>query len=185
MTTPVTPAPQAAVSGAPRSVPTTPAPTTAAPRTAAPTTAAGKLAGDVAKALQVALAAEQVAVWAYDLVAAYDPDDANIIATIRNGHLARRDATAGLLTGGGAKAPIAAPGYSIPQQVNDPRSARALSATIEGDCAAAWRGVIGSTDSVALRTTALAGLSDSAVWLTTMKVAAKTQPATVAFPGGV
>lgn len=152
--------------------------------TSAPAAATGKLAADVAEALQAALAAEQVAVWAYDLVAAYDPDDANIISAIRTGHLARRDATTDLLVSGGAAAPIAAPGYSIPLPVTDPTSARALSAIIEGDCAAAWRGVIGTTDSTSLRATALAGLSDSAVWLTTLKMAAKTQPATVAFPGG-
>lgn len=184
MTAPVSPPPPAGGSGRPTAAPVDPAPTTPGRSTAAPSTAAGKLAGDVSRALQVALAAEQAAVWAYDLVAAYDPDDANIIATIRTGHLARRDATASLLAGGGAKAPVTAPGYSLPAPVTDPTSARALAATIEGDCAAAWRGVIGTTDSIALRTTALAGLSDSAVWLTTLKMAAKTQPATVAFPGG-
>jgi hypothetical protein len=171
MTAPVAPTPPGGSSTAPAA----PAGTT--------TPTSGRLAADVAKALQVALAAEQAAVWAYDLVAAYDPDDADIVATIRSGHLARRDDTADLLVAGGTTAPVAAPGYSVPQQVTDPNSARALSAIIEGDCAAAWRGVIGETDSTALRATALAGLSDSAVWLTTMKLAARTLPATVAFPG--
>lgn len=175
MTAPVTPTPPAGRSTAPTSTPVGAA--------AASTAATGKLATDVAKALQVALAAEQAAVWAYDLVAAYDPDDASIIATIRSGHLARRDATADLLVAGGAAAPVPAPGYSVPLAVTDPKTARALGAVIEGDCAAAWRGVIGETDSTSLRARALAGLSDSAVWLTTMKMAAKTLPATVAFPG--
>ena len=138
---------------------------------------------DTAKALQAALASEQVAVWAYDIVAAYDPADADIIATIRAGHLARQGATSGYLAAGGATAPGPAPAYSLPRPVTDPASARALAAVVEGDCASAWRAVIGSTDSASLRSVALAGLSDSAVWLTTLKVAAKTIPATVAFPG--
>lgn len=142
-----------------------------------------KLPADTAKALQAALAAEQVAVWAYDVVAAYDPTDADTISTIRAGHLARQGATSNYLVSGGATAPGPAPAYSLPQPVTDPISARALSAVVEGDCASAWRAVIGATDSASLRTLALAGLSDSAVWLTTLKLAAKTSPATVAFPG--
>ena len=147
------------------------------------TSAPTKLPSDTAKALQAALAGEQVAVWAYDIVAAYDPADADTISTIRSGHLARQGATSGYLVAGGAAAPGPAPAYSLPRPVTDPASARALAATVEGDCASAWRAVIGSTDSASLRSIALAGLSDSAVWLTTLKLAAKTSPATVAFPG--
>ena len=146
-------------------------------------TAATKLPADTVTALQAALASEQVAVWAYDLVAAYDPADADVISTIRAGHLARQGATAGYLAAGGAAGPGPAPAYSVPQPVTDPASARALSAVVEGDCASAWRAVIGATDSESLRSIALAGLSDSAVWLTTLKVAGKVSPATVAFPG--
>ncbi|MET3803503.1 hypothetical protein ABIB25_000487 [Nakamurella sp. UYEF19] len=158
-------------------------PSTTSPST--PTTAApsGKLSALTAKALQVALAAEQVAVWAYDLVAAYDPADADEIAVIRAGHLARQGATASLLIKGGASAPGPAPAYSLPMKVTEVVGARALSAVIEGDCAAAWHSVIGTTDSGSLRTIALAGLSDSAVWLTMLRIAAKTIPATVPFPG--
>lgn len=148
-------------------------------RRSAPT----KLPPDTAKALQAALASEQVAVWAYDVVAAYDPADADVISTIRAGHLARQGATSGYLVAGGAAAPGPAPAYSLPRPVTDPVSARALAAVVEGDCASAWRAVVGTTDSASLRSIALAGLSDSAVWLTTLKVAAKTSPATTAFPG--
>lgn len=158
-----------------RSAPIEPAPTSTSPTI--------KLPADSAKALQAALAAEQVAVWAYDLVAAYDTADAGVIGAIREGHLGRREATASLLVTGGSKAPPPAPSYSIPQPVTDAASARALSATVEADCAGAWRGVIGSTDNSALRDTALAGLSDSAVWLTQLKMAAETMPATLPFPG--
>lgn len=152
-------------------------------RSAANTAAPAKLPTDTVTALQAALAGEQVAVWAYDVVAAYDPADADAISTIRSGHLARQGATAGYLIAGGATAPGPAPAYRLPQPVTDPASARALAAVIEGDCASAWRAVIGTTDSASLRSVALAGMSDSAVWLTTLELAAKASPATVAFPG--
>jgi Domain of unknown function (DUF4439) len=138
---------------------------------------------DTARALRTALAAEQVAVWAYDLVSAYDIADGDTIAGIRSGHLARQQATATLLINGGSSAPSPAAAYSLPTKVTDAASARALSSVIETDCAQAWRGVIGATDDTSLRTAALAGLSDSAVWLTTLKLAARTSPATVPFPG--
>lgn len=142
-----------------------------------------KLPSDTAKALKAALASEQVAVWSYDIVSAYDPADAELISTIRAGHLARQGATNGYLIAGGVAAPGPAPAYALPLPVTDQASARALSAVVEGDCASAWRAVLGATDSASLRSIALAGLSDSAVWLTTLKLAAKTSPATVAFPG--
>jgi len=165
-------------------VPSIPAvPVSAGSQPAQPSSAAIKLDAAMSTALQLALAAEQAAVWAYDLVAAYDPADAAIIATIQVGHLSRRDSTAALLVSGGSTAPEAAAAYSIPNQVRDVASARALSTTVEGDCAAAWRGAIGSTDNPTLRVIALAGLSDSAVWLTTMQLTAKVLPATVPFPG--
>jgi hypothetical protein len=181
MTSPATPsAPAPGSSGIPASAPASSA--TSAP---VPTSrrAPIKLAADSAKAVQLALAAEQVAVWAYDLVAAYDVADAALIAIIRNGHLARREATATLLVSGGSKAPAPAPSYSIPAPVTDVVSARALSATVESDCTSAWRAVIGTTDDGALRTVALAGLSDSAVWSTRMKMAAKAKIVTEPFPG--
>jgi hypothetical protein len=152
-----------------------PTPTPAAPPT--------KLSAETARAIQRALAAEQVAVWAYDVVAAYDPADADLIATIKAGHLARADATTALLVAGGSKAPSPAPAYALPKPVTDLAGARALSDVIEADVAAAWRGVIGATDNTVIRNAGLAGLSDSAVWLTSLKLAANTNPATLPFPG--
>ena len=142
-----------------------------------------KLPAETVKALRAALAAEQVAVWAYDVVAAYDPADADLIATIKAGHLARADATTALLVAGGSTAPDPAPAYALPNPVTNVAGARALSDVIEADSAAAWRGVIGATDNTVIRNAALAGLSDSAVWLTSLKLAANTNPATLAFPG--
>ncbi len=179
--TPTPPTGSGATSPAGGTVARTPALGTTAP--GAPQGAAEKLTPESVKALQLATSAEQAALWAYDLVSAYSPADADAIAAIRSGHLARRDDTVGRLVRGKATAPAAAPWYSV-QPVTDVRSARQLSVTIETDCANAWRAVIGSTDSAELRTAALAGLSDSAVWLTTLKIAAKTSPPTIPFPGG-
>ena len=185
MTSAVPPPAGAGASGAAPSSAPAAASTSAAPATPTAPAKPIKLAADTAAALQAALAAEQVAVWGYDLVAGYDPADADLIATIRSGHLARAQATANLLVSGGSTAPSPAASYALPKPVTDAASARALAATIEGDCAAAWRGVIGATDNTTIRDAALAGLSDSAVWLTTLKLAAKTLPATVPFPGQV
>lgn len=180
MTSPATPSePAPGATGAAGTGPTSSSARPVATTPSAPI----KLTADTAKALQGALAAEQVAVWAYDLVAAYDPADAALIATIRDGHLARREATATLLVSGGSTAAPPAPSYTLPNPVADVTGARTLSATVENDCAAAWRAVIGATDNTALRNTALGGLSDAAVWSTRMKLAAKAKVVTVPFPG--
>lgn len=176
MTTPAAPAPG-----------TTPArPASSSPKAAAPSpraAAPAKLAAGLLKALTAALACENAAVWAYGLVAAYDPDDADEINSIRAGHLARRDATATLTSQGGGTVSQPAAAYALPKPVTDPKSALALAVILETECTAAWRAVIGATDDLTMRSVGLAGLSDSAVWLTTIKIAGKSATPTVPFPG--
>jgi len=150
----------------------------------APTTArATSLDKTAAAAMQVALAGENSAVWAYSLVAAFDPDNADTASDMRDAHMVRRDDASERLTVAKVKPAPAAPAYKLPKPVTDPKSARALAMTIESDSAAAWLGVAGSTDDSDLRTYALAGLTDAAVRLTTWKKIAKLAPLTVAFPG--
>lgn len=183
MTSPA-PTPPAATSGDPASG--SPASGSPAPSSvvAVPTTApAGPLAPDAQAALQAALAAEQAAVWAYGLVAAYARDQAAMIAQARSGHLLRRDATTARLIQGGAAAPEPAAAYQISVPVTDAASALALAQDIETDAAAAWRVVIGSTDDAELRGFALTGLSDAAVRLAMWKQVVGTVPSTVPFPG--
>lgn len=171
--------------------PTPPADGSAAPESGTPssvvavTTAApaGPLAPDAQAALQAALAAEQAAVWAYGLVAAYARDQAAMIAEARSGHLLRRDATTARLIQGGAAAPEPAAAYQISVPVTDAGSALQLAQDIETDAAAAWRVVIGSTDDAELRGFALTGLSDAAVRLAMWKKVVGTVPSTVPFPG--
>ena len=151
---------------------------------AAPTTAPpGPLGPDAVTALQGALAAEQAAVWAYGLVAAYARDQGDMIAQVRSGHLLRRDATTARLIQGAAAAPEPAAAYQVSVPVTDAASALTLAQDIETDAAAAWRVVIGSTDDAELRGFALSGLSEAAVRLAMWKQTVGTQPSTLAFPG--
>ena len=161
-----------------------PAPT-AGPAPAATKTApqATGLGQDTLKALGAALAAENAAVWSYGVVAAYLKDTADLMAAIASGHLSRRDATSTLITQNGGKPITPSAAYALPVQVKDATTARQLATVLETDCAKAWRSVVGNTDRSDLRGYALAGLSDSAVWLTEIKQDGKVNPATVPFPG--
>lgn len=178
MTSP-SPTPPADGSGTPSSGSGSPSSVVPA-TTAAP---AGPLAPDAQAALQGALSAEQAAVWAYGLVAAYARDQAAMIAEARSGHLLRRDATTARLIQGGASAPEPAAAYQISVPVTDAAAALTLAQDIEMDAAAAWRVVIGSTDDAELRGFALTGLSDAAVRLAMWKQVVGTVPSTVPFPG--
>lgn len=139
-------------------------------------------AKDLVTALQTALQAENAAVWAYALVGTGDADNSSTADDMRAAHLVLRDAAAEQITQlGGAPTPPAA-AYSTPA-VTDAASARSLAASLETDCAAAWRAVIGTTDDATLRTFASGALSGAAVRLVRWRVIAKTSPVTVAFPG--
>lgn len=152
----------------------TPAPSAAQP---------GPLTADAIEALQSALTAEQAAVWAYGLVAAYARDQVEMITEARSGHLLRRDSTTARLIQGGATPPEPAAAYDVSVDVKDPASALQLAMDIETDAAAGWRVVIGSTDDPELRGFALAGLSDAAVRLAMWKQVAGVTPMTVPFAG--
>ena len=92
-------------------------------------------------ALQSALAAEQAAVWAYGLVAAYARDQAAMIAEARSGHLLRRDATTARLVQGGAAAPEPAAAYQVSVAGDGcRRRARQLAQDIETDAAGGLAG---------------------------------------------
>ena len=151
--------------------------TTAAPQTLAPM---DKVA---VAALQTALAAEHAALWAYGLVAAHAPTDAATITTMIEAHQTIRDSTADLIVQGGGTPVGPAPAYTTPKPVTDVASARDLAITVEEDCAAAWRSVIGATDDRVLRGLALNTLTDVAQRLVTWRTVAKINPVTTAFPG--
>lgn len=159
-------------------------PASAASSSTGSTAAAGKLAKDEGSTLQLALRSENAAIWAYALVAANDtdPNDVELIAQMRAGHLVRRDAAAGRLADGGVSPAPPAPAYATPA-ATDLASARKLAIAIETDCAAAWQSVVASSDNGPLRAFAAGGLSDAAVRLAQWKQRAKVNPLTVPFPG--
>ena len=141
------------------------------------------LAEDTAKALQLVLATEHSAVWAYGLIAAFDKDNLTSITAMRDAHLVRRNDTSARLTAAGVKPAVPAAAYKVPVTVKDAATARQLALAVESDNAAAWLGVVAATDDTALRSYALAGLTDAAVRSTTWKIITKAKPTTTAFPG--
>lgn len=155
--------------------------TTAPP--APPTPSTGPLGKDTLAALQAVMAAEHTALWAYGLVAAYDPAVSDTVATMISSHQDVRDTAANLIVQGGATPVGPAPAYTTPEPVTDVKSALALAVTIESDCAQAWRSVIGHTDDPTLRGTALSGLTDCAMRMMTWRQTAKDKVVTVPFPG--
>jgi len=154
----------------------------ASAQTTAPT-GQNALGEDTIAALQAVMAAEHAALWAYGLVAAYDPAVSDTVAGMITSHQGVRDTAANLIVSGGATPVGPAPAYQTPQPVTDAKSALALALTIESDCAVAWRAVIGRTADSSLRGTALSSLTDCAMRMVTWRQAAKDPVVTVPFPG--
>lgn len=136
-------------------------------------------------ALQLALAAEHAAVWAYGLAGAFLTEKlAGKFAEATATHRARRDATEQMLIEARTPPVPAEPGYRIPEPVNDAASALRLAITAENDAAAAWRSVIESSPvEPELRRAALDGLTGAAVQAARWRATADIPPRTVAFPG--
>jgi len=135
-------------------------------------------------ALQDALAGEHAVIWGYGVVGAevteeQQPD----VRAAELAHRCRRDATAELLRSLAAVPTEAEAYYELPFPVTDPASGLRLAVHLEAGAAAAWRFVLGQTDDAELRRTALEALTASAVQATRWRLAAGTEPATVAFPG--
>lgn len=154
-----------------------------ATETAADPAAPAPAAADSIDALQTALAAEHAALWAYGLVAAYDPAAAAAVTTMVSNHQGTRDLAANLIVSAGGTPVGPHPAYTAPQPVTDAASALQLALTIESDCANAWRAVIGSTDDSSLRGTALSALTDCALRMVTWRKSGKITPLTIPFPG--
>jgi hypothetical protein len=149
----------------------------------APSQGSSPLGDEAIAALQTALAAEHGALWAYGLVAAYDPESAPTVTSVITSHQSARDTAANLIVQGGATPVGPQPAYTSPEPVTDVASAQRLALTIESDCADAWRAVIGSTDDSTLRGTALSALTDAAMRMVTWRKAAGDATVTVPFPG--
>lgn len=137
----------------------------------------------VVDALQAALAAEHAALWAYGLVAAYDADAASRVSDMVDQHQRSRDTAANLVANQGAAPVSPHAAYTSAEPVDDAASAHRLAITIESDCSAAWRVVIGCTDDPTLRGSALAALTESAMRLVSWRRMSDAAQLTEAFPG--
>jgi len=135
-------------------------------------------------ALQDALAAEHAVIWGYGVVGSKVVDDQlPDVRAAEQEHRDRREAAADLLRSLSAVPGEAQAYYELPFPVTDPASGLRLAAHLEQGAAAVWRYVLGQTEDTELRRTALVALTDAAVQATRWRLAAGTQPATVAFPG--
>lgn len=135
-------------------------------------------------ALLAAIEAENAAIFAYGIVAAFsNPARVNEVATHTAAHRARRDALTSIATESGLTPPIAAAGYKIPFAVTDAVTAAQLGEQIEADTAAAYRALIEQAESDELRTFGVDALTDTAIRGAGWRVALGSAPATTAFPG--
>ncbi|TQS44796.1 ferritin-like domain-containing protein [Cryptosporangium phraense] len=135
--------------------------------------------------LQVALAAEHAAIYAYGVIGSHLEDDELVWAHDADlAHRQQRDATADLITAENATPAVAAPAYQLPKPVTDRAGALTLAVEVETRSAAVWRSALGSLTGDA-RGVALAALTGAAVraaqWRT---VATPDSPPTVPWPGG-
>lgn len=132
---------------------------------------------DEVAVLQEVLAAEHAVVYGYGVAGARLTGGPRLRAQQAwNGHRARRDELAGLVTGlGGEPEPTAAT-YSLPGPVESAGDARSLAVLLEERLAAVWADAVAGLDGD-LRALAVRGLSDAAV------AAARWRGSSVAFPG--
>lgn len=145
---------------------------------------ASQLPIETVSALGAALNAENAALWAYGPIAArlVGKDAIDALDSILSGHLQRRDSTMALIQAVGGKPDPPAPAYQLPA-IKDAATARKAAYLVEDSCIKAWRAVVGLTDIADLRGLAVAGMADSAVWTTTIKLAVKDPKPTDALPG--
>lgn len=155
----------------------------ASPTTSGDGTRPGALPEETLQALQAVMAAEHAALWAYGLVAAYDPAVQGTVTTMVTSHQGVRDTAANLIVQGGATPVGPAPAYTTPVTLTNAKSALQLALVIETDCSQAWYGVVGATDDSTLRGTALSALTDCAMRMVTWRQTADDTVVTVPFPG--
>jgi hypothetical protein len=142
-------------------------------------------------AWQAALAAEQEAVFGYQLIGPHlSVADQARAATAESAHSAVRDATAAALLAAGHVPQAGKGDYPDLPAVETARSARTVAIGLEDRCTAAWRYFYAqaadhSADATtsAARRSAQSALTASAVAATRWRLLAGSSPAVTAFPG--
>ena len=145
----------------------------------------------LAEAWQLALAAEQQAVYGYSLVGPHlaTASDSDLARNCQTAHETLRDKTATAITASGGAPQPPLPDYPSLYPVPDAKSARKLAIRLEQNAASAWRYLyaVAATASgrqpAAARTAAQAALIASAVRATRWRRIVDPASATVAFPG--
>lgn len=138
-----------------------------------------------AAALYDALAVEHATIYGYGIVSAHStPDDNWLVAQSIARHREQRESLIAMLAAQSVEPPPAAPGYQLPNVVNDPTEAATLAVQMEQDGAAAWRAVLEQATSEADRAFAVGALIQSAVLAARWQTLLGVWPVTEAFPGG-
>ncbi|MCY7372520.1 MAG: ferritin-like domain-containing protein [Spirochaetaceae bacterium] len=132
---------------------------------------------DEVAVLQEVLAAEHAVVYGYGVAGARLTGGPRRRAQQAwDGHRARRDELAGLVTGLGGEPEPTATTYNLPGPVQSAEDARALATLLEERLAAVWADAVAALDGD-LRDLAVRGLGEAAV------AAARWRGGSVAFPG--
>ncbi|MDF0531611.1 ferritin-like domain-containing protein [Tsukamurella sp. 8F] len=140
---------------------------------------------DEPDALNAALQAEDAAVYAYGIVAAYSlAARQDSVTEFIAAHRAQRDSVAAAVKTAGASAQPAAPAYKIPTPVTDGTTAAKLAVTAEEGCAQAYRQLLSAAGSDGVRRIALGGLTGAATRAARWRIALNIAPATPSLPGG-
>ena len=136
-----------------------------------------------ADALNVTLAVEHQAIYAYAVVGAHaDAAAAPLARSAYSAHQGWRDRLTALITAAGGTPVPAEAAYTIALRVVDNAGALALAATVEDGCAVAYEQLVVAAEGASLRGTAAAGLVECATRATRWRLLAG-QRTTAAFPG--
>jgi hypothetical protein len=165
---------------------TSPTPiTTTTPSRAAEPTSPSRPQDGANGALFDAIAAEHATIYGYGLVSAHSaPDVNNLVSAALAEHRDRREAAIAMLESQSVDAPLAAAGYQLPIEVDNPTDAANLAVRMEEDAAVAWRAVIEQAADEQDRTFAVTALTQCAVAAARWSRVLGVTPITVAFPGG-
>jgi hypothetical protein len=163
---------------------TTTTTTTTSSRAAEPTTP-GRPSDGANGALFDAIATEQSTIYGYGLVSAHSTPDVNdLVSTAIAEHRNRREGAIAMLTARSVEPPLAAAGYQLPMEVDNPTDAANVAVRMEEDAAVAWRAVLEQATEEQDRLFAVAALTECAVTAARWSRVLGISPITVAFPGG-
>ena len=156
-----------------------------------PATAPKALPKVLTDAWQAALAAEQQAVFGYQLLGPrLGYNDQSLAQTMGSSHEVLRDAVGASMVTVSVTPVAPLPDYPSLYPVTSQGQARKLAIRLEDDCATAWRvlyataaEIVPAASAAVMRTQAQQGLIAAATRATTWRLLAGVTPAVTAFPG--